>query len=323
MSYQRIRLEEREEIFRLRYLEHLTMKQIGEKLGRDKSSISRELKRGTKNRIYNPLTGEAHRRNMRKLQCPKLKVTDEIWELAKPKLEKRWPPSEIAGWLEREYNYKVSAGTIYNYIHFHMKGELKKLALSELRLKGKKRRKGGEKAEKRGKIAEMTLIDERPAEVEGREIAGHWEGDLIIGKGHKSAILVTVERKSRYVQMDLLLEYGAGTVRKTVERRFKRIEPSLVKSITFDQGKENSEHKKLAERAKIKVYFCHPHSPWEKGTCENTNYLIRDMLDGITDFRELTQRRVSQIAKDLNDRPRMTLDHKTPKEVLFSCARNC
>jgi IS30 family transposase len=101
MSYQRIRLEEREEIFRLRYLERLTMKQIGEKLGRDKSSISRELKRGTKHKIYNPLTGEVHKRNMRKLQCPKLKVTDEIWELVKPKLEKRWPPSEIAGWLER------------------------------------------------------------------------------------------------------------------------------------------------------------------------------------------------------------------------------
>ncbi|GMO43422.1 MAG: hypothetical protein Pg6C_05040 [Treponemataceae bacterium] len=232
MSYQRIRLEEREEIFRLRYLEHLTMKQIGEKLGRDKSSISRELKRGTKNRIYSPLAGEAHKRNMRKLQCPKLKVTDEIREPAKPKLEKRRPPPEIAGRLEREYNYKMSAGTIYNYIRFHMKGELKKLALSGLRLKGKKRRKGGEKAEKRGKITEMTLIDGRPAEVEGREIAGRWEGDLIIGKGHKSAILVTVERKSRFVQMDLLPEYGAGTVRKAVERRFKRLEPGLVKSIT-------------------------------------------------------------------------------------------
>ncbi|MDR0524379.1 MAG: IS30 family transposase [Spirochaetaceae bacterium] len=93
--------------------------------------------------------------------------------------------------------------------------------------------------------------------------------------------------------------------------------------MTFDQGKENAGHKTLERNAGVKVYFCHPHSPWEKGTCENTNYLIRDMLDGITDFRELTQRRVSQIAKDLNGRPRMTLDHKTPKEVLFSCARNC
>jgi IS30 family transposase len=173
MSYQRIRLEKREEIFRLRYLERLTMRQIGEKLGKDKSSISRELKRGTKNRIYNPLTREAHKRNMRKLQCPKLKMTDEIWEPAKPKLEKRWPPSEIAEWLEREYNYKMSAGTIYNYLHFHMKGELKKLALSELRLKGKKRRgESGEKTEKRGKIPEMTLIDERPAEVEERAVPG-------------------------------------------------------------------------------------------------------------------------------------------------------
>jgi IS30 family transposase len=102
-----------------------------------------------------------------------------------------------------------------------------------------------------------------------------------------------------------------------IERRFKRLGSGLVKTIPFDQGKENSGHKALAENAGVKAYFCHPHSPWEKGTCENTNYLIRDMLNGVTDFRELNQRRVSQIAKDLNDRPGKTLDFRTPKEVLF------
>jgi IS30 family transposase len=106
-------------------------------------------------------------------------------------------------------------------------------------------------------------------------------------------------------------------VRKTIERRFKRLGSGLVKTITFDQGKENSEHKTLAENTGVQVYFCHPHSPWEKGTCENTNYLIRDMLNGVTDFRELNQRRVAQIAKKLNDRPGKTLDFRAPKEVLF------
>jgi len=318
MSYQRITLEEREEIFRLRYIERQTLGEIGEQLGKDKSSISRELKRGRKNRIYNPLDGEAARMNGRKSQCPKLKMTDEAWSLVKPKLEKRWSPEEIEQWLSKEYpEHAMSGKTIYNYLRFHMKGELKKLALSELRQKGKKRRKSGEAAEKRGKITEMTLIDQRPAEVEGREVPGHWEGDLIIGAGHKSALCVIVERKSRFVQIDLLETYNAETVRKTIERRFKRLGSGLVKTITFDQGKENSGHKALAENAGIKVYFCHPHSPWEKGACENTNYLIRDMLNGVTDFRELNQRRVAQIAKDLNDRPRKTLDFRTPKEVLF------
>jgi IS30 family transposase len=172
-----------------------------------------------------------------------------------------------------------------------MKGELKKLALQDLRLRGKerKREKGGEK---RGKIPEMTLIDSRPVEINAREVPGHWEGDLIIGKDHQSAILVMVERKSRFLQMDLLESMDARTVRKTVEKRFKKLAPALRKSITFDQGKENSEHKRLCENTGVAVYFCHPHSPWEKGTCENTNYLIRDMLCPEDDFKELTQRDV-------------------------------
>ncbi|MDR0628686.1 MAG: IS30 family transposase [Treponema sp.] len=139
----------------------------------------------------------------------------------------------------------------------------------------------------------------------------------MIGKGHKSALCVIVERKSRFVQIDLLERYDAATVRKTIEKRFRRLGDELCKTITFDQGKENSEHKIFTERTGIKVYFCHPHSPWEKGTCENTNFLIRDMLKGVTDFRELNQHCISQIEKKLNERPRKTLDFFTPKEVLF------
>jgi IS30 family transposase len=318
MGYERITLEEREEIFRLRYEERLFLREIGQRLHKNKSSISRELRRGTKNKLYNPITAEANQRNARKRQCPKLKMTGELWTLIKPKLERRWSPEQVAQWLEKEYPcYKMSAKTIYNSIHFHMKGELKKIALEDLRQKGKKRRKNTEKGENRGKISEMTLIDPRPEEIEGRTVPGHWEGGLIIGKGHKSALCVIVERKSRYVQIDLLEKYDAATVRKTIEKRFRGLGGKLCKTITFDQGKENSEHKIFTERAGVKVYFCHPHSPWEKGTCENTNFLIRDMLKGVTDFRELNQRYISQIAKKLNERPRKTLDFFTPNEVLF------
>jgi IS30 family transposase len=115
--------------------------------------------------------------------------------------------------------------------------------------------------------------------------------------------------------MDLIESMEARTVRKTIEKRFKKIEPAMKKSITFDQGKENSEHRALTKNTAITVYFCHPHSPWEKGTCENTNYLIRDLLYQMKDFRELTQRDVSKIARLLNERPRKTLDFKTPYEV--------
>ena len=132
MSYRRITLEEREAIFYLRYVEHQTLREIGERLGKDKSSISREIRRGTKNGMYNPLTGEKARQNGRKRQCPKLKMTGAAWRLVKPILEKRWSPEEIEQWLWEEYpEHLMSAKTIYNYPHFHLKGELKQLALSE------------------------------------------------------------------------------------------------------------------------------------------------------------------------------------------------
>jgi IS30 family transposase len=318
MGYQRITMEEREEIFRLRYEEGLFLREIGQKLHKDKSAVSCELRRGTKNKLYNPITAEANRRRARKRQSPKLKMTDELWEMIQSKLEKQRPPEQIEEWLKKEYPcYPMSAKTIYNYIHFHLKGELKKAALGGLRQKGKERRKTAETAEKRGKISEMALIDGRPEEAAGRAVGGHWEGGLITGKGHKSALCVIVERKSRFVQIDLLERYDAPTVRKTIEKRFKRLEPKLRETITFDQGKGNSEHKIFTERSGIKVYFCHPHSPWEKGTCENTNFLIRDMLGDVTDFRELNQRYISQITKRLNDRPRKTLDYRMPNEVVF------
>jgi IS30 family transposase len=298
MRYERITLEEKEEIFRLPYEKRLFLREIGQRLHKNKSSLSRELKRGTKNKLYNPISAEANHRNGRKGQCPKLKMTCELWSLIKPKLERRWSPEQVVQWLEKEYPcYPMSAKTIYIYIHFDLKGALKKITLEDLRQKGKKQRKNTEKGETRGN---MTLIDQRPEEIEGCTVPGHREGDLIIGKGHKSALCVMVERKSRYVQIDLLERYDAATVRKTIEKRFRGLEGKLCKTITFEQSKENSGHNILTERTGVKVYFCHPRSPWEKGTYENTHVLIHDMLKGVTDIRELNQRSISPIAKKLN-----------------------
>jgi transposase, IS30 family len=303
-------------IFQMYHIQQLSKSKIALEMDRSVSSISREIKRGTDSGSYNPFIAEYDHLRQRRYQCPSLKIDSTAWRLIKPQLELRWSPDEIAKWLKRDYpEHCMSGKTIYNYIHFHMGGSLKKLALKDLRQRGKKR-KSSTSVDKRGKIQNITLIDERPIEVDSRAVPGHWEGDLIIGKDHKSALCVIVERKTRFIQLDLLLKYDATTVRKTIERRFKNIEPHLRKTITFDQGKENSEHKQLAENIKIDVFFCHPSSPWEKGTCENTNGLIRDMLFEIDDFRKLDQYSVSRVARLLNERPRKALDYKTPKEAL-------
>ena len=159
-------------------------------------------------------------------------------------------------------------------------------------------------------------MDDRPEEINSREIPGHWESDSIIGEKHQSALNVIVERKTRFVMIDLLQSYDAKSVRKSIEKRFKKMSLTLIKSITCNQGKEMSQHKLLAKRMKVKVYFCHPHSPWEKGTCENTNFLIRDMFNGVTDFRLVTQAKISRVAMLLNERPRQILEFRTSKEKI-------
>jgi transposase, IS30 family len=324
-TYRRISEIDREEIS-IYQNRGETQEAIAKRIGVSQSAICRELQKGADRGSYNPFLANRNSRIQAQNRRPELKINSPTWKIIENHLAIHWSPFQIADFLHHypkdDTVTPVSEKTIYNYIHFHMKGELQKLALKELRQKGKKRAKKAE--EKRGKLSNMTLIDERPVEVNERIIPGHWEGDLIIGKDHKSALSVIVERKTRYVLIDRLESYSAADVRKSIEKRFKTIEPDLVKSITCDQGKEMAEHEAMAAKIKMNVYFCHPHSPWEKGTCENTNFLIRDMLEGETDFRNLTQRDVSRIAKLLNERPRQTLGMQTPKDKFKAlCAESC
>jgi IS30 family transposase len=270
----------------------------------------------------------AQRRTIERATCrtPDLKIDHLTWAVIANHLAIHWSPYQIADFLHMtEKNDKVepvSEKTIYNYLHFHMKGELQKLALQELRQKGKTRKKAG--TETRGKLVNMALIDGRPEEINNRTVPGHWEGDLIIGKDHKSALSVIVERQTRYVLIDRLISYTAPDVRRSIEHRLKKLEPELVKNLTYDQGKEMAEHEILAKRIKMKIYFCHPHFPWEKGKCENTNFLIRDMLEGETDFRNLSQAQVTRVARLLNERPRKTLGMITPKDKFKQlCVESC
>jgi len=195
-----------------------------------------------------------------------LKINAQTWKIIEHHLALHWSSYQIAAFLRQNVNdgteVIVSEKTIYHYLHFPMKGELQKLALQELRQKGKKRKKKGE--ETRGKLANIKFIDERQEEVNTRIVPGHWEGDLIIGKDHKSALSVIVERQTRYGLIDRLENYTAPEVRKSLEKRLKTLKPELVKSIPYDQGKEIAEHEMLARKIRMRVYFCHPHSPMVK-----------------------------------------------------------
>lgn len=321
--YSRINGKDREAIMLL-VQEGKNQTQIAMATGMNQSSISRELRKGQVRNVYNPYLAQEKTNERAKTRVPAIRIDKPTWKTIKNHLSIRWSPRQISSFLRNEGNdgtiVPVAEKTIYNYINFHMKGELKKLALGELRQKGKSKKKP---AERRGKIPNMVLIDDRPREIDSRDIPGHWEGDLIIGDGHKSALSVIVERQTRFVMIERLMAYDAETVRKSIEKRFRTMAPDLKKSLTCDQGKEMAQHEKLAKNIKLKVYFCHPHSPWEKGTCENTNYLIRDMCDGVCDFRLLSQTKVRRIARLLNERPRQTLGFMTPKEKIRQlCAKS-
>jgi len=324
-NYKRITAKDREDIA-VYYGYGVPQSIIAERVGVSQSTISRELKKGSDRGSYNPFLAQREYHHRAQGRRPQLKIDCPTWNVIEHHLALRWSPYQIASFLRNQANdatvVVVSEKTIYNYLHFHMKGELQRLALEELRQKGKRRKKRNE--DTRGKLSNIRLIDDRPEDVNGRIVPGHWEGDLIIGKDHKSALSVIVERQTRYVMIDRLESYTAPEVRKSIEKRLKTLKPDLVKSITCDQGKEMAEHEMLAGKIRMKVYFCHPHSPWEKGTCENTSFLIRDMLDGETDFRNLTQRQVTRVARLLNERPRQTLGMYTPKDKFKElCAESC
>ena len=209
---------------------------------------------------------------------------------------------------------QVSHETIYTYLYMLPKGELRKELIGYLRQKKKLRKNRKSSTDKRGKIADMISIHERPKEVEDRIIPGHWEGDLVMGKDHKSAIGTMVERTTRTVILVPLKKKDATSVRKAFAKELKSLPNQMTLSLTYDRGKEMAEHKLFSKETKMQVYFCDPHSPWQRGTNENTNMLIRDFFPKQTDFSKFTRKEIKHVQKLLNERPRQTLDWHTPKE---------
>jgi IS30 family transposase len=235
-------------------------------------------------------------------------------------LQRGWSPQQIAGRLKQQHpddpSERVSHETIYAYIYAQPRGELRKLLISNLRKAHKTRLPRRRGRDRRGRLRDMVSIHERPVEVLGRQVAGHWEGDLLKGAGNASAVGTLVERKSRYVLLAKLDGTDATAVLDGFTRRLRTLPPAVRLTLAYDQGKEMARHRELAQRLNIRVYFADPHSPWQRPTNENTNGLLRQYLPKGTDFSGLSQRYLTSIANALNTRPRKCLGFATPEEVL-------
>ena len=321
-NYHRLTLNERVKIEEFRKLKYSVSK-IDKKLNRSKSTVSRELKR---NRYAHSsyLADHANRKAfcrvlVKKDGKDKISSNPLLQQFILQKLKLRWSPQQISVTLKtlfpNQKNMNVSNETIYLYIYVHAKKELKAELISQLRQKRKKRGNFKTPATAQPKIADRVSIDERPAEVLGREIPGHWEGDLIIGKDHKSCLGTLAERTTRTIILIPLKNKEAETVRKGFEKAFRSLPKIMKKSLTYDNGTEMAEHKLFTKNTKVQVYFTHPYSPWERPTNENSNGLIRDYFPKGTDFNEITPKIIKQVQNELNERPRKVLEYQTPKDV--------
>ena len=322
MKTTKLAIEEREKIFY-----YLTLKksyrEIGLLLARNHTTISREIKRNTIEGEYSPSRAEfryiSRRSNCRRKN--KIDTSDQLFEEVFGKIFQKWSPEQISGYLKAKYKgnlqLQVSHETIYKYIYAKAKGELKKHLLKYLRQKGRKNKNRKLSHEKRGQIPDAVSIHERPKEVEGRRVPGHWEGDLIMGKDHKTALGTLVERTTRYVFIVPLKGKKAEDVREAFTEHFLDVPDELKLSLTYDRGKEMVQHKKLTEDTGIDVYFADPHSPWQRGTNENTNGLIRDFFPKGTDFSKVSYEEIKHVQDMLNERVRKTLNWKSP-EYMFN-----
>jgi IS30 family transposase len=249
----------------------------------------------------------------------KLDVTSVAWSVVLTLLSWKWSPQQIAATLKRVYPHQpehhVSHETIYTAIYAQPRGELRRQLIACLRHGRSTRMPRSRGADRRGQIPEMVSIHVRPPEINDRVMPGHWEGDFIKGAGNKSSVGVLVERKSRLVLLARMEDATAAAALAGFTVKLNAIAAPMRQSLTYDQGKEMSRHAELAANTGVRVYFCDPHSPWQRGTCENTNGLLRQYLPKGTDLSVYTQQELDAIADSLNSRPRATHDWRTPLEV--------
>lgn len=320
VKYQRFTIQEREEISRNIASGH-SLRVIAAGLHRAPSSISREILRSkvTELKYYRAIFAQQNANKMRHKQRKNRKLVNNIRlrKIVLYYLAKNWSPEQIAKRLiimyPNDMDMRISHETIYSYIYVLPRGRLKLKCISCLRRAHKHRRTHKDR-QKRGAIQDYFSIEERPHEVADRTIPGHWEGDLIVGYRNASAIGTLVERTTRMVFLVKLANQDANIVRKAFAEEFRQLPKGLKKTLTYDQGSEMAQHKLFSKETEITVYFAHPHSPWERGSNENTNALIRQYFPKGTDFSKISYNRIKEVQDELNDRPRKTLNWHTPHE---------
>ena len=317
-------LTEREEISR-GIVAGSSIRSIAASLGRAPSTISREINRNGGQQYYraNQADQAAWDRAHRPKVC-KLLENRSLARIVARKLQLEWAPEQIAGWLKRTYpddeNYQVSHETIYRSLFIQARGALKKELLQHLRRTRAMRRSRHhtQKTPDHGQITEAVSISERPASVEDRAIPGHWEGDLIMGSKN-SQIATLVERNTRYVLLAKVDGKDSKTVVDSLIKQAHKLPRELYKSLTWDRGSEMAEHKRFTLATDIKVYFCDPQNPWQRGSNENTNGLLRQYFPKGTDLSVHSQAKLNAVARRLNERPRKTLEYETPAERFNQC----
>ena len=321
-SRRALTLLEREEISR-GIASNLSLRQIARILGRPPSTVSREINRHGGRKNYRAiLADERAWDHARRPKNCKLQQEPLLREIVSEKLSLKWSPEQISGWLKREYPQdkamQISHETIYRSLFIQSRGVLKKELVTHLRTGRRMRqsKKYNTKGITRGQIIDGLSIRERPQEVEDRAVPGHWEGDLIAGSGN-THIATLVERQSRFTLLVKIDGKDAATVTNALSSQVQRLPSILRKTLTWDRGMELAFHKRFTVETNIQVYFCDPKSPWQRGTNENTNGLLRQYFPKKTDLSIHSQEKLNQIALLLNQRPRKTIDYSTPAEKLW------
>lgn len=299
-----------------------SMRGIAATLQRAPSTVSREIRRNGGRRRYRASAADesACGRARRPKRC-RLAVNRRLRAIVAKKLSLEWSPEQISGWLKREYpdapGMQISHETIYRSLFVQTRGVLKKELVRHLRTRRMMRRskKASTRGQPRGQIIDAVSIRERPAEIEDRAVPGHWEGDLLQGSNH-SHIATLVERQSRFVLLVKVDGKDTTNVVRALIKQIRCLPIELRRSLTWDRGMEMAGHKEFSVATNVQVYFCDPQSPWQRGTNENTNRLLRQYLPKGTDLSTFSQVELNRIALRLNQRPRKTLEFSTPAEKL-------
>lgn len=316
-SLSHLTLQEREQISR-GLAKSMSLRSIARDLGRSPSTISREVSKNQGVIKYRAVIADelAWERSRRPKSCL-LASRPTLCQIVASKLEMKWSPEQISGWLKHEFpdqpDMQISHETIYRSLFIQARGVLKKELVAHLRSRRMMRRSklSTTKGRPRGQIIDAVSIRERPAEVADRAVPGHWEGDLLTGS-HNSHIATLVERHSRFTILVQVAGKDTNSVITALTREVNKIPASLKKTLTWDRGSEMAQHKSFTVATDVQVYFCDPRSPWQRGSNENTNRLLRQYFPKGTDLKEFNQEYLDQVALQLNERPRKTLGFDTP-----------